>query len=134
MRNLNQGLNINRYNRIINYIVVFIILIIIYFSIFNKSVHEINYEDELNSEYKGVVTKKFIDFSDHAICKLILDTKLIIPVWDNCYERVNIGDSIVKKKGNFKFIIYKKNEILVINIDDNLIIPDSAELHSVPTE
>lgn len=47
----------------------------------------------------------------------------IINVWDNCYQKVEIGDSVVKNKGSFDFLIYNSSWTETVNIQDNLIIP-----------
>jgi hypothetical protein len=42
---------------------------------------------------------------------------------DNCYQKVEIGDSVVKNKGSFDFLIYNSSGTETVNIQDNLIIP-----------
>jgi hypothetical protein len=106
-----------------NISILILIVLLVFICFFQKSNKKVNFEDELNSEYRGIVVSKYIDNSDHAICKLTLRTGEIISVWGNCYEKVAINDSIVKNRGNFNFLIYKRSGVVVVNIKDNLIIP-----------
>lgn len=100
-----------------------LIILLITISFFQKSKDMVNYEDEINYEYKGFVVNKYIDSSDHSICKLKLKSGEIVNVWDNCYKKVDMGDSIVKKKGDFNFLVYKSSGLIIVNIEDNLIVP-----------
>ncbi|WP_426484980.1 hypothetical protein [Flavobacterium sp. 2] len=109
---------------ILNICILISAIFLILFSLFQKSVEKVNYEDELNEEYRGFVVKKFIDSTDHSICKLVLKSGAIIDIWDNCYKKVEIGDSIVKNKGSLDFLIYKLSGLEVVNIKENLIAPD----------
>jgi hypothetical protein len=101
--------------------IVSIIFILIISSFFQESRETLIYEDELKNEIRGVVLNKYIDSSDHSICKLKLNSGAVVSIWDNCYERVNVGDSIAKKKGSFDFVIYKPLDTIIVNIEENLI-------------
>lgn len=111
------------YKTILNVVIFIIISFLFVFSYFQKTVKEVNYEDELNDEYNGFVVNKYVDSSDHSICKLVLKSGKIINVWDNCYQKVEIGDSVIKNKGNFDFLIYNSSGTETVSIEDNLIIP-----------
>lgn len=116
------GLLPDKYQKYITASIIVLIVILIFASFFQESGEIINYKKELNNEYKGLVLEKYIDASDHSICKLKFKSGEIISVWDNCYEKVVIGDSIVKKKGSFDFTIYKlSGTVIVVDIEDNLI-------------
>ncbi|PAM92260.1 hypothetical protein B4N84_25995 [Flavobacterium sp. IR1] len=123
MSNWTTGLVAKKYKKHWNIVIIIFIVVLVFISFFQESAEKINYKTELNQNYKGIVLNKYIDSSDHSICKLKLKTGKIINVWDNCYEKVNIGDSIVKKKGSFNFFIYKPSGFINVNIEDNLIIP-----------
>lgn len=104
---------------------IFFIIILVLVSFFQESGEMVNYKNELNTEYRGIVLNKYIDVSDHSICKLKLKSGEIVSVWDNCYEKVAIKDSVVKKKGSFDLAIYKSSgSVIIVNIEDNLIIPN----------
>lgn len=111
------------YKNILSVVIFIIISFLFVFSYFQKTVEKVNYEDELSDEYNGFVVNKYVDSSDHSICKLVLKSGKIINVWDNCYQKVEIGDSVVKNKGSFDFLIYNSSWTETVNIQDNLIIP-----------
>jgi hypothetical protein len=108
-------------------IVLSVFVVLLFFvSSFQESVEMINYKDELNDESTGIVLEKYIDVSDHSICKLKLRSGKIVSVWDNCCLRVDLGDSIVKKKGSFDFVIYKlSGSVIEVSIKNNLISPEN---------
>ncbi|WP_427873483.1 hypothetical protein [Flavobacterium sp. MMS24-S5] len=111
------------YKNILSVVIFIIISFLFVFSYFQKTVEEVNYEDELSYKYNGFVVNKYVDSADHSICKLVLKSGKIINVWDNCYQKVEIGDSVVKNKGSFDFLIYNSYGTETVNIQDNLIIP-----------
>lgn len=111
-----------KYKTLLNIGILVVLIILFLLSFFQKPVEDVIYKDELNVEYKGYVINKYIDSSDHSICKLVLKSGRIIDVWDNCYQKVEIGDSVVKDKGNFDFLIYKLSGVEIVDIEDNLII------------
>jgi len=126
MNNWMNGLGLTKKSqKYWNISILILIGLLVFISFFQKSNEKVNFEEELNSEYGGTIISKYVDSSDHSICKLVLKSGETLAVWDNCYEKVEIGDSIVKNKGNFDFLIYKptKDVIIVVNIKDNLIIP-----------
>lgn len=119
-----EGLVVEKYHKHWNIGIISFVILLVIVSVFHKSGEKVNYEEELNSEYSGRVINKYIDSLDHSICKLIFKSGKTVSVWNNCYEKVSLGDSIVKKKGNFNFIIYKQSGTLIVNIENNLIIPN----------
>jgi len=59
------------YKNILSVVIFIIISILFVFSYFQKTVEEVNYEDELSDEYNGFVVNKYVDSSGHSICKLV---------------------------------------------------------------
>lgn len=116
-----------KYKTFLNIGILIVLIILLLLSFFQKPVEEVIYKDELDVEYQGFVINKYIDCSDHSICKLVLKSGKIINVWDNCYQKVEIGDSVVKDKGNFDFVIYKLSGVEIVDIEDNLIIPNDKK-------
>lgn len=116
-----------KYKTFLNIGILIVLIILLLLSFFQKPVEEVIYKDELDVEYQGFVINKYIDSSDHSICKLVLKSGKIINVWDNCYQKVEIGDSVVKDKGNFDFVIYKLSGVEIVDIEDNLIIPNDKK-------
>lgn len=119
-----EGLVANKYQKYWNAgIFIFIIMIVAIYLLESRNITQEIYNDELNSKYSGKIIKKYIDKYEHNQPILVTQKDSLIFVFRECYEKVSIGDSIVKNKGNFEFLIYKSSGIVVVNIKDNLIIP-----------
>ena len=59
--------------------------------------------------YSGIVIKKFINYDNHAIRTVILKNSQRVTFYDSFYKKINIGDSLSKKKGDPIVWLYKKN-------------------------
>ncbi len=69
-------------------------------------------ETEKEKSYQGVVSQKFIDYENHAIRTVVINT-INVPMHTEFYKKINVGDSLSKKKGDPIVWLYKKNgEIL----------------------
>lgn len=103
---------------LIKIIQVTIVLIMIWSLFFRKNLNISKdlYESDKQNEYKGVVTKKYIDYQNHAQTHIILDKNLDIIFTENIYLRIKPGDSIVKRK-NIDFILLYRNNITKDTID-----------------
>jgi len=69
-----------------------------------------NYFDfKKNEHYEGFVAKKYVDFNDHAIEKIVLDNNnifnLICTEW---YKQFDTGDYVIKEKGSLIIKLIKK--------------------------
>jgi hypothetical protein len=61
------------------------------------------------TEYSGVISKKYIDYSNHGGTTIRFKSGEIMPINPKLYYKLNIDDSIFKKEKNSKTIIYKKD-------------------------
>lgn len=106
--------------------IVFGIFIVIIFSfvLFKQSKLDTDeYNEVYVSSYKGKVLKKNFrrEFNHILEMNLLLEDGTLIDVYKNCFDGVAIGDSIVKNKDSFEFLIYKKNisGVLKVDIEEN---------------
>ena len=69
----------------------------------------------LNIDIKGVIKEKYIDKIRHYEDMVILfrGDKVDLYYWEQAdnilYDYIQIGDSIVKRKGEYSLFVYKKN-------------------------
>ena len=69
-----------------------------------------NFKEE---SYHGIVVNKFIDYENHASRTVILKNNQRAGFYESFYEKIDVGDSLSKKKGDPIVWLYKKNgEIL----------------------
>ena len=69
----------------------------------------------LEENYQGIVTQKFIDYPNHAMRVLILNTQKRVTIDRNFYELIAVNDSISKKRDDHLIFVYKKNDTLIFD-------------------
>ncbi len=69
----------------------------------------------LDKNYNGIVVKKYIDYENHAVPKVILRTEKETIMFKRIYDQLKIGDSISKQQGDLKVYIYKKDRTIVFD-------------------
>ena len=70
--------------------------------------------------YQGIVSRKFIDYENHAIRTIVIN-RAHITVNTEFYKRIDIGDSLSKKKGDYIVWLYKKNgKILFFDHEEHI--------------
>jgi len=84
-----------------------------YFTV-NKKFYERMMEERIERYYSGIVIAKYIDESDHSTPKLKLTNNSVISLENTFWNKVEIGDSIVKIKKQRLITLYKKNNQIVI--------------------
>jgi membrane-bound lytic murein transglycosylase MltF len=64
---------------------------------------------ELDCEFSGMLINKFIDNDDHGNKVIILNNQQKESLFrvPKCYVYISIGDSIVKKKGEVRYTVFK---------------------------
>lgn len=76
------------------------------------TVDEDFYSDMLSlrkdGEYSGVVVRKYIDSTDHNVPKLNLPNTSV-SIINKFWDKISVGDSITKHKGEYFITIYKRN-------------------------
>jgi len=77
------------------------------------------YENELqislNSEYRGVVVKKFRDRINHNAAKIVLKSGYTTVLYDKLYDMVKVNDSMVKRLNETITEIYRGNKKIIFN-------------------
>ena len=101
------------------FLLVHLIFTIFFISCTIKSNFIKMYAYDLNRSFSGVVKGKYIDSTDHMSRNLIFKGSRI-SILNDVYEKINIGDSILKKRGDSIIYIYKKNGIILkFNYNDH---------------
>jgi len=95
-------------------LVVLLIGIIIFFFIISHLNINGNFYDRMlkirkEEHYSGVILKKYIDTSEHSTPKLDL-TDTAISLENTFWDKVSVGDSIVKIKNKAYITLYKVNK------------------------
>jgi len=96
------------------FVPIFLILfIIIYFR--NNSVDfiEKEYLKIHNSSYSGVITNLYEEKNSGPVRKILINDKIELSVPFYIHEKLNLGDSIVKKKESDIQLYIKKNGIII---------------------
>lgn len=65
-----------------------------------------------NKHFSGIIIKKEIQRDNHSMTVVYINSKPI-GVYPSFYESIDVGDSIIKKKGDFRIKLYKKNGIFL---------------------
>jgi hypothetical protein len=104
----------NRDN-IIKLIVLAILLVGAAFCINNLSGNEDFYKTALNERenrsYSGIVMEKYIDSAEHGTPMLKFASSNVTALETNFWDKVEIGDSIVKIKGQAIITLYKGGKL-----------------------
>jgi|GEM_PF-353452 hypothetical protein len=94
--------------------ILFFGLCVLMYRYFSGNINE-SYEDEIeNLNINSLVTKKFIDYSNHGIPYVVHDNDSII-IYREWEDKIAVGDSIIKPKGSSLMTI--KNTDKLINFD-----------------
>ena len=73
-----------------------------------------------NKHFSGIIIKKEIQRDNHSMTVVYINSKPI-GVYPSFYESIDVGDSIIKQKGDFIVKLYKKNGIFLEFDYDSLI-------------
>ncbi len=65
-----------------------------------------NFKEE---KYSGIVVKKFIDYNNHTNLTIVLNNNRTATLYESFYKKIDVGDSLSKKKGDPIVWLYKKN-------------------------
>lgn len=85
----------------------------------SKSYIERNYFEIKNKSYSGVISNLFKDNNEDKIKKVKLNDNSIRKVPFYIYDKLNVGDSIIKRKGSDSIIYIKLNgEIFYEDLND----------------
>ncbi|UTX48295.1 hypothetical protein [Chryseobacterium sp. MA9] len=103
-----------------NLLVILIVaaLVFLYKFIFSSK-DEGGFLDEIRDKgIKSIVSKKYIDYDNHNISFLVYGNKDSIVVYRDWWDKVSVGDSILKPKGSLDVIIKNSDKIEKFDFGD----------------
>lgn len=77
----------------------------------NEAFYKRALENRKEESYSGIVIEKYIDSSRHCTPMLKFTINSSNAVVDSFWDEVEIGDSIVKVKGQSNIYLYKNNQL-----------------------
>jgi hypothetical protein len=77
----------------------------------NKDFYKRALENRQKELYSGVVIEKYIDSSQHGTPMLKFKSSTSIPLENSFWNEIEIGDSIVKIKGQAIITVYKEGKV-----------------------
>jgi len=105
-------------NNILLTTVVIAFLIFFYPYIFNKKDHYEKWLEVIKSEnYQGIVKKKYIDKDNHNDPTILFSNGTHCTIFLQFYSKIDVGDSILKKKGSTKIFVYSVNGSVIFDND-----------------
>ncbi|MGE8514685.1 MAG: hypothetical protein ACN6N7_18420 [Chryseobacterium culicis] len=69
-------------------------------------------------EIKSLVIKKYINYDNHNIPFLAYRNNDSIVIYRDWWEKIFVGDSIIKPKGSLEIVIKKSNRVERFNYED----------------
>lgn len=100
-------------------IMVIIIAIVFLYNLIFSSKNGGGFLDEIREkEIKSIVSKKYINYENHNIPFLVYGNKDSIVIYRDWWDKVSVGDSIIKPKDSLEIIIKNSNKIESLNYED----------------
>ncbi len=126
-----MGLVINKENmRKIDKVIIFSILgvlpacLILFFlwnTIWGPSTKQVITETDLSENVNGVLDSLFDDRANHNVRTAIMKNHYVFQIESQWASKIEIGDSLNKKKGSFLLEVYKKgNKKLILDYRSTL--------------
>ena len=75
----------------------------------------------MDQDYRGIVIKKYADKNNHNSPKLVLSDHTETAVFGEFFAVIQEGDSIVKKRGDSKILVYRDKDKFTLDNKDILI-------------
>lgn len=103
-------------------IIIIITLILLLYNLIFSSKNSNSFLAEVrNKEIKSLVIKKYINDNNHDIPFLVYDKKNItdsLVVYRDWWDKISLGDSIVKAKGSLELIVKSSDKVQRFNYED----------------
>lgn len=77
----------------------------------NNAFYKRALENRKEESYSGIVIEKYIDSSQHCTPMLKFKSNTSVPLENSFWDEVEIGDSIVKIKGQTNINLYKDSQL-----------------------
>jgi hypothetical protein len=120
-----HGLVINKKMRKIDKVIIYsilgiipacLVLFVLWNVIWGPSTKQVITEMDLSENVNGVVDSLFDDKANHNVRTAILKNNYIFQIESQWASKIEVGDSLNKKKGSFLLEVYKKgNKKLVLD-------------------
>ncbi|NHA06451.1 hypothetical protein G7092_21760 [Mucilaginibacter sp. HC2] len=98
-----------------------LILFFLWNTIWGPSTKQVITETDLSENVNGVVDSLFDDRANHNVRTAILKNHYVFQIESQWASKIEIGDSLNKKKGSFLLEVYKKgNKKLILDYRSTL--------------
>lgn len=77
----------------------------------NEAFYKRALENRKEESYSGIVIEKYIDSSQHRTPMLKFTSNTSVPLENSFWDEVEVGDSIVKVKGESNIYLYKDSQL-----------------------
>ncbi|WP_378103606.1 hypothetical protein [Chryseobacterium sp. sg2396] len=107
-----------RRNRILIVVILIIAMMFLYDRIFSLKDGGGFLDEMREKEIKSLITRKYINHDNHNIPFLIYGNKDSIIIYRDWWDKIFVGDSIIKPKGSLEVIIKSSDKIEKFNYED----------------
>ncbi|WP_294226130.1 hypothetical protein [uncultured Chryseobacterium sp.] len=107
-----------RRNRILIVVILIIAMMFLYDRIFSLKDGGGFLDEMREKEIKSLITGKYINHDNHNIPFLIYGNKDSIIIYRDWWDKIFVGDSIIKPKGSLEVIIKSSDKIEKFNYED----------------
>ncbi|WP_294286227.1 hypothetical protein [uncultured Chryseobacterium sp.] len=105
-------------NRILIVVILIIAMMFLYDRIFSLKDGGGFLDEMREKEIKSLITRKYINHDNHNIPFLIYGNKDSIIIYRDWWDKIFVGDSIIKPKGSLEVIIKSSDKIEKFNYED----------------
>ncbi|WP_294309703.1 hypothetical protein [uncultured Chryseobacterium sp.] len=107
-----------RRNRILIVVILIIAMMFLYDRIFSLKDGGGFLDEMREKKIKSLITRKYINHDNHNIPFLIYGNKDSIIIYRDWWDKIFVGDSIIKPKGSLEVIIKSSDKIEKFNYED----------------
>lgn len=106
-------------NRYKNLLVILIVaaLVFLYNFIFSSKSKSSFLDEMREKEIKSIVSKKYVNHENHNMPFLVYGNKDSIVIYRDWWDKVSVGDSILKPKGSLDVVIKNSDKIEIFDYE-----------------
>lgn len=86
-------------------------LVFLYKFIFSSKNKDSFLDEIRDKDIKSIVSKKYINYDNHNIPFLVYGNKDSIVIYRDWWDKISVGDSILKPKGSLEVVIKNSDKI-----------------------
>ncbi|AZA84167.1 hypothetical protein C1637_16905 [Chryseobacterium lactis] len=103
-----------------NLLIMLIVIVMVFlYNLIFPSKNKGSFLDEVREkEIKSIVSKKYINYDNHNIAFVVYGNKDSIVVYRDWWDKIVVGDSIIKPKGSLEVIIKNSDKFEKFNYED----------------